>query len=201
MAPGCLTCLPRHLPRPRSRAGGGYWRWRLLLQETRLQGPVPPAFRAPCAQPQCSRPAPSLAFARLGERRNTPAHGKRFQVPGCLLGAWSGASRSIGQPLPQDAGVLIGVPEPGSKAERLNRGGRTRLFRSATCPGKALQYVGNKTLRYGKSKVFRAVGADLKSEIRAREARQQQIGELKKANEGLAGKVDQLPDASRAAQA
>ena len=49
---------------------------------------------------------------------------------------------------------------------------------------------------------FRAVSADLKSEIRASEARREkQIGERKKANEGLAGKLDPLPDAFRAAKA
>ena len=50
--------------------------------------------------------------------------------------------------------------------------------------------------------MFRAVSADLKSEIRASEARQEKrMDELKKANEVLAGKVDPLLDAFRAAKA
>ena len=49
---------------------------------------------------------------------------------------------------------------------------------------------------------FRAVSADLKDEIQDSEARQvKQMDELKKANEGLARKVDQLPDAFPAAKA
>ena len=52
--------------------------------------------------------------------------------------------------------------------------------------------------------VFRAVGADLEREIPAsgaRRQRQRQRGERKRANEVLAGKVDQLPDAFPAAKA
>ena len=46
------------------------------------------------------------------------------------------------------------------------------------------------------------MSADLKSEIQASEARREkQIGERKKANEVLTGKVDPLPDAFRAAKA
>ena len=50
--------------------------------------------------------------------------------------------------------------------------------------------------------VFRAVGADLEREIPASRARRQrQRGERKRANEVLAVKVDQLPDAFPAAKA